>query len=645
MGHRPPRRSPASTAPQRTTNAPTPYLRVSRSSMGLIPSSRYWRRFGPSTGSVITRRRPRRSARRSSVICATCSTSMPTIGSRWFTRRRWKAACGPSIISARRGSMRKQPNAIPRSTRMNTIQHLLVRASMVLVAAALTAAATHAATYKFADQGDTTSMDPHSLNESLQLSLLGNIYEPLVGRGKKLELLPLLATSWKQTEPTVWRFNLRRNVKFHDGTPFTADDVIFSYERSKTDGSDMKTKIATVKEMRKIDDYTVDFVTNDPFPILPDTLNTWFIVSKAWCEKNNATTPVDVRKGKENAATLRSNGTGPFMLKSREPGVRTVFVNNPAYWEKIESNVTEAIFTPIKNDATRVAALISGDIDMMEPVPLQDIEKLKAAPALNVLQGPELRTIFLGMDQARDELLFSNIKGKNPFKDKRVRQAFYQAIDIEAIRSRIMRGAATPTNLMIAPGIRGFVPDMNKRMPHDAAAAKRLLADAGYPDGFEVGMNCPNDRYVNDSAICQAITAMLAQIGIKVNLMAETKVTYFPKILSRNTSFYMLGWTPDSYDAQNALFALIMTPSPAGQGLFNLGTYSNKRVDELSAQIASELDQTKRNAMIAEAFKIHSDDIGHIPLHQQALAWAMKKNVELVQLADNFNLLKWVVIK
>ena len=517
--------------------------------------------------------------------------------------------------------------------------------ALAVVAGALAATSATAATYRFADQGDAVSMDPHSLNESLQLSITANVFEPLVGRGKKLELVPLLATSWKQTAPTVWRFNLRQNVKFHDGTPFTADDVVFSYERSKTDGSDMKTKVGTIKEIRKIDDHTVDFVTNDPFPILPDTINTWYIMSKAWCEKNNSTTPVDVRKGKENAATLRANGTGPFMLKAREPGVRTVFVPFPGYWDKVESNITEAVFTPIKNDATRVAALISGDIDMMEPVPLQDIDKLKAVPNITVLQGPELRTIFLGMDQSRDELLFSDVKGKNPFKDKRVRQAFYQAIDIEAIKSRIMRGAATPTNLMIAPGIKGFVPEMNNRLPHDAAAAKKMLADAGYPSGFEVGMNCPNDRYVNDSAICQAIAAMLAQIGVKVNLMAETKVTYFPKILSRNTSFYMLGWTPDSYDAQNAIYALMMTPAPSGQGLFNLGTYSNKRVDELGAQIASELDEKKRNAMIAELFKIHGDEFGHIPLHQQALAWAMKKNVELVQLADNFNLLKWTIVK
>ena len=516
----------------------------------------------------------------------------------------------------------------------------------VLLGWALGSGATLAATFRFADQGDALSMDPHSLNESLQLNVTGNMYEPLVGRGKKLELVPLLATSWKQTAPTVWRFNLRQGVKFHDGSPFTAADVLFSYQRSKDDGSDMKTKIASVKEVRKIDDYTVEFVTNDPFPILPDTISTWYMMSKTWCEKNNGMTPVDVRKGKENGTTLHANGTGPFMLKSREPGIRTVMVTYPGYWGgKIEGNVTEAIFTPIKNDATRVAALVSGEIDMMEPVPLQDIDKLKSNPETVVLQGPELRTIFLGMDQSRDELLFSSVKGKNPFKDKRVRQAFYQAIDEAAIAKTIMRGAATPSGLMIAPGIRGFPADLYPRLPYDPAAAKKLLAEAGYPNGFEVGMNCPNDRYVNDASICQAVAAMLAKVDIKVNLMAETKVNYFPKILARNTSFYMLGWTPDSYDAQNAIYALMTTPAPGGAGLFNLGTYSNKRVDELGAQIASELDETKRNAMIHELFKIHQDDIGHIPLHQQALAWVTRNNIQLVQLADNNNWLKWIIVK
>src|SRR5260370_34260853 len=213
---------------------------------------------------------------------------------------------------------------------------------------------------KFADQGDSLSMDPHALNESLQLSVIGNVYEPLVGRGKKLELVPILATSWKQTAPTVWRFVLRKDVKFHDGTPFTADDVIFSYERAKAESSDMKIYVAPIKEIKKIDDLTIDVVTSEPFPILPDTIGFWYMMSKSWCEKNNAKEPVDVRKGKENAATLKANGTGPFMLKSREPGIRTIFLPNPHYWTKVARNITEAVFTPIGNAATRVAALVSG---------------------------------------------------------------------------------------------------------------------------------------------------------------------------------------------------------------------------------------------------------------------------------------------
>jgi peptide/nickel transport system substrate-binding protein len=507
------------------------------------------------------------------------------------------------------------------------------------------APAAQAQTYKFANQGDALSMDPHSLNESFQLAFTGNIYEPLIGRGKKLEVVPALATDWKQTAPTVWRFNLRKNVKFHDGSPFTADDVIFSYKRAQGDGSDVKTYVGEIKEIRKIDDHAIDIVTAQPFPILPDVVTNWYIMSKKWCEENRATQPVDKRKGIENTASFKANGTGPYKLRSREPSIRTTLQRNLSYWDRIEGNVQEVVFTPIGNPSTRVAALLSGEIDMMEPVPVQDIARVGANANLKVMQGPELRTIFLGMDQSRNELLFSNIKGKNPFKDKRVRQAFYQAIDVNAIQKSVMRGASQPTGLMIAPGITGFPADLNKRAPYDVEGAKKLMAEAGYPQGFEVGMNCPNDRYVNDESICKAVAAMLDRIGVKVNLAAETKGTYFPKILSRNTSFYMLGWTPGSYDSHNPLFAVMSTPGAGGQGQFNLGSYSNARIDELTKAIAIETDVMKRNAMIAEAMKIHQDDFGHVPLHQQTLAWAMKKNVDLVQLADNYMFLKWVSVK
>ncbi len=519
-----------------------------------------------------------------------------------------------------------------------------MKKTLLVAALALACGMAQAVTLRVSDVGDVQSMDPHSLNETLQLSFTANVYESLVGRGKNMELTPLLATKWTQKSPTLWRFDLRQGVKFHDGTPFTADDVLFSFQRAASDGSDMKGVVSSFKDSRKIDDYTVEVETTTPNPILPDVLSTLSIMSKKWCEENKAEKPVDRRKGIENTASFKANGTGAFRLKERQPSVRTVLVRNFNHWEKIESNLDEVVFTPIGNDATRVAALLSGETDVMEPVPLQDVERIKSG-GFTVQQGPELRTIFLGMDQKRDELQFSSVKGKNPFKDVRVRRAFYQAIDIETIKTKVMRGAASPTALMIGPGVKGFQPDMNKRLPYDPEAAKKLLAEAGYPSGFEVTMNCPNDRYVNDGPICQAVAANLARIGVKINLAAETKVTYFPKILRRDTSFYLLGWTPATTDAHDALSNLMATPDGKGQGQFNLGSYSNARFDELTHKIQSETDEKKRNEMIREAFKIHQDEVGHIPLHQQTLAWAYGKNVTLTQLPDNRMFFKWVTLK
>ena len=502
----------------------------------------------------------------------------------------------------------------------------------VLAATSLVASAV---TLRIGNQGDAQSLDPHSLNESLQLTVVGNVYEPLVTRDRDYKLAPSLATDWKQTSPTVWRFNLRKGVEFHDGTPFTADDVIFSYERAKGDGSDMKSYVGQIKEIKKIDAHTIDFVLNNPFPILPELFTQWHMMSKKWCETNQATKPVDRRKGIENAASFRANGTGPFRVRERQPSVRTTFSRNGNYWGKIDGNVDEVIFNVIGNDSTRVAALLSGEVDVMEPVPVQDVARVQANSALKVLQGPELRVIFLGMDQKRDELLFSSVKGKNPFKDKRVRQAFYQAIDIDAIKSRVMRGAATPLAILLPPQVKGYAPDLAKRLPFDVEAAKKLMADAGYGAGFELKMNCPNDRYVNDGEICQAVAANLSRIGVKINLEAETKNNYFPKILRRDTSFYMLGWTASTVDAHNVLYPIMSTPGEGGRGQFNLGSYSNARVDELTNLVASETDDKKRTEMIREALKIHQDEVGHLPLHQQAINWAAKKNIELVQWPDN----------
>ena len=503
-----------------------------------------------------------------------------------------------------------------------------------------------AVTFRMANQGDAVSMDPHSLADGLQLNFLNNVYEALVTLDQNLALAPALATDWKRTSPTVWRFNLRRNVTFHDGTPFTADDVIFSYQRAVSEGSEVKIFVGGIREIRKVDPLTIDIVTTTPDPILPNGLFQWFVMSRKWCVDNRAEKPVDKRKGIENTASFKANGTGPFRLRSREPGVRTVLVKNTAYWERVDGNVDEVVFMPIGNPSTRVAALISGAVDMMEPVPQQDIARIDAGANTHVVRAPELRTVFLGMDQKRDELLYSSVKGRNPFKDRRVRQAFYQAIDIETIKAKVMRGASTPTGELVAPGVHGFVPELNKRLPYDVDAAKKLMADAGYGAGFDLTMNCPSDRYVNDSEICQAVAAMLARIGVRIRLVAEPKALYFPKLLARDTSFYMMGWTPAAIDAHNVLFALVGSADAAtGRGQWNIGGYSNPVVDDLLGKIQSEADPAIRDAEIVQATRLHYDDIGHIPLHQQPLAWGIRNNVTLVQLPTNDNMLKWVIVK
>ncbi len=387
-----------------------------------------------------------------------------------------------------------------------------------------------AKTLRYANQGDLKSLDPYTLNETTANAHLGHVYEGLTSRGKDLKIGPGLAERWEILDNGLrWRFYLRKGVKFQGGEDFTADDVIFSADRVRATGSNFQTRVPKSAKFTKVDDHTVDVVLESPNPILNAQWDTWYIVSKKWAEANGSAAPTPASATTPSHIALNANGTGAFRIESHQPGVRTVFKPNPNWWNKPEHNLTEIIFTPIPNDATRVAALLSGEVDVIEPVPVQDIQRVNQSGTVEVKAGPELRTIFLGFDQIRDELLESNVKGKNPFKDVRVRQAFNQAIDKETIKTRVMRGLSTPSPLMIAPELFSHAGFQNPKF--DPEAAKKLLADAGYPNGFEVGMDCPNDRYVNDGPICQAVVGMLARIGVKVNLNAQPKAQYFAKVL------------------------------------------------------------------------------------------------------------------
>jgi len=505
--------------------------------------------------------------------------------------------------------------------------------------------------FRWANDGDVNSMDPYARNETFLLAFLQNIYEPLARRDKKSQLEPALAVKWGQSSPMTWYFDLRQGVKFHDGTPFTADDVVFSLNRANGKGSNMQTYFATVKAIRKVNDFRVEVDTNVPDPLLASKWAQIYIMSKAWAEKHNAQTVGDLTKNEENYATRNAMGTGPFKLKSREPDVKTVLEPNKEWWDKkVEHNLSEVVFSRIANAATRIAALRSGEIDMVYTVPPQDTDTLAKDPNTKIIQGPETRVVYLGWDHFRDELLYSNIKGKNPFKDKRVREAMYRSIDVNAIKRTVMRGQSYPTALMVAPVINGYTKELDKRPPLlKPEQAKKMLADAGYPNGFEVTLDCPTDRYVNDEKICQAVVGMLARIGIKVNLRAQTRLKYFAQILlpKADMSFFMLGWSPAAtFDVHDVFINLIQTYNPATKkGQFNPGRYSNKKFDELADKVQVETDVKKRNAMIAEATKIYTSDYAYIPLHQQALIWAARKNVDLVQTSDNSFQLRWVRIK
>lgn len=514
----------------------------------------------------------------------------------------------------------------------------------VAATVAMTPMMASAKTFKWTSQGDILTLDPHSQNEGLNIAANLYVYEPLVRYDENFKLQPALATSWEQINPTTMRFKLRPNVKFHDGTPFTAEDVKFTFERAAAPTSQYKSYVNGVKEVKVVDPLTVDVITDGPNPVLLRQMPVLGMMSKVWSEKHNVTKPQSFKDKEETYAVRNTNGTGPYKLKSREVDVKTVYVENPDWWNKADKkgNVTEIVYTPIKQNATRTAALLSGEVDFVLDPPAQDLNRLRQQA--KVLDGNEYRTIFLGLDQERPELLYSDVKGKNPLKDQRVRQALYQAIDIEAIKKAVMRGESIPTGAMISSQVNGYTKAMGQRLPYDAAKAKALLAEAGYPNGFEITLDCPNNRYINDEAICQAIAAMWTKVGVKTKLNTMPRATYFPKLQNRDTSAYMLGWGVPTLDALYSLQALIRAKGQGADGSFNYGGYNNPKVNDLIDKIKVEIDDAKRNQMIEEALMIHAKEVGHIPLHDQIIPWAMKKNVNVLHRADNRLVVEWVKI-
>ncbi len=494
-----------------------------------------------------------------------------------------------------------------------------------------------AQTLHWAAQNDILTLDPHSQNHATTNAILMHAYEGLTRYGPTYDIEPALATRWTYLSPTQVRFDLRKGVKWQDGTPFTADDVVFSFNRIRQPQGTMQIYVTGISEIRKIDDNTIDMILAGPNPILLRNIIDFRIMSKAWCEKNRSTSVQDYKAKEENYASRNVMGTGSYRILSWQPEQRIMMARNDGWWDRehAKGNVAQVVYTPIKSDATRVAALLSGDVDLLTDVPTQDLDRLREDKKLKVIDGTEVRTIFLAPDIGSPELKYSNVKGKNPFADKRVRQALSMAIDREAIKRNVMRGMSVPAGVIVAPGVNGNTKEVDVATKADPTAAKKLLADAGYPDGFEVRLNCPNNRYVNDEKICQAVAAMWARVGVKVNLVAENMATFIQKVQNFDSSVYMLGWGVATYDAQYSLQSLVRTRTSGADGNFNFSRISDPVVDRLTDAMKAETDVAKRNEMIKEALVRTRDEVLLIPLHHQIRPWVMKAGISTVYRSDD----------
>ncbi|PTT82642.1 ABC transporter substrate-binding protein [Pelomonas sp. HMWF004] len=511
--------------------------------------------------------------------------------------------------------------------------------------AALTMGLAAAAPLRWAAQNDILTLDPHSQDHNTSNAIGAHIYEGLTRLGKDYRPEPSLATKWTYLSQTQVRFELRKGVKFHDGSPFTADDVVFSFGRITQPQGTKQTYVSGIKEVKKIDDHTVDLLLEAPTPMLLQNIISFPLMSKVWSTKNNTTSTQDYKAKDENFASRNANGTGPYKLVSWQPDQAVKMVANTDWWDKNPGNVTELSYLPIKSPPTRVAALLSGDVDIVTDLPPQDFFKLKEEGKVKLLEGPEIRTIFFVMDQGSDELRESNVKGKNPFKDRKVREALNLALDREAIKRSIMRGLSVPAALMIAPGVNGYDAALDAPVKPDLEKARKLLAEAGYPQGFEVPLHCPNNRYVNDEQVCQAAVSMWAKIGMKVRLIAAPFATHSQTFQRGESPFYMLGWGVSTYDALYGMQAWGHTRTSGADGNFNFGKVSDATLDGLIQKIKFEPDVPKRNALIKEALLRIRNEALFIPLHHQIRPWAMKPGVTTSHRSNDYFEARYTTVK
>lgn len=524
------------------------------------------------------------------------------------------------------------------------MKKVIISLGAALLSTTILVSPVSAETVRWARASDALTLDPHSQNQGVTHNFAHHIYETLVDRDVEGTLQPRLATSWeiKADDPTTWVFTLRDGVTFHDGAAFTAEDVVFSLDRARSEKSNMRQLHVDVESVTAVDDLTVEVKMKGPSPLYINNLTNTFIMDKTWSETNNVVEVQDYAAGEDNFAVRNTNGTGPYKLVSREVDVRSVLTVNEAHWAEAPA-VTEIIYLPISDAATRVAALLSGEVDIVQDVPVQDIERLGGTAGIKIEAGPENRVIYFGYKFGDAPLRSSNITDSNPFNDPRVREAMELAVDRDAIKQVVMRGQSVPTGVANPPFVNGWTEELDAYPAVDLDRAKALLTEAGYPDGFTVTLDTPNNRYVNDEAISQAVVGMLGRIGIQVTLASRPVAQHSPLITSNETDFYLLGWGVPTFDSAYVFNDLVHTKD-GNYGAYNGGLYSNPELDAKIQALGTETDLNARNASMAEIWQVVKEDRVLLPIHNQVLAYAMNDRISLAVHPENQPLMSSVTI-
>ena len=481
-------------------------------------------------------------------------------------------------------------------------------------------AAAEGKTLRMAYDADPTSLDPHEQLASATLQLSHLVFDPLVRRRQDNSFEPRLAESWEQIDDVTLRFHLRDGVKFHSGRELTADDVVWTFERLKK-SPDFKALYEPFESATAVDEHTVDIVTKAPYPLTLNLATYIFPMDREFysgTDENGRPKDAVVKHG-SSFASSNIGGTGPFKVTKREQGIRLELERVDDYWdEDSPGNVDKIILTPIKEPATRVAALLAGDVDFIAPVPPTDFRRLESASCCTLETMTSTRILTFQLNQDRVEA----------FKDPRVRKAMSLAINRDGIAKKIMRGFATPAGQLSPEGYAGHDPDLTPT--YDVKKAKALMKEAGYEDGFSVTMIAPNNRYVGDARIAEAVAAMLAKINIKVDLQTMPKAQYWQRFDQRDGDILMIGWQSDTQDSANFYEFLAMTPdAKTGYGQYNAGAYSNPEVDRMTMQTQTMTDPAARAEVLKSIERMLSEDAAMLPIQWQHLAWAARKNVHI----------------